>query len=155
MGKRDGRGQKYAPPSAAMRKYVEETRNAKNRTVTTIPEGMDQFKIEKPGTYCFDVIPFVAKRKYPGYDPGMLVPFCIYHVHFDVGPNKRAVLCPRTVNKPCPICDEERKLKGNPNISKDELKLYWPKKRMMMFVVDVNDRETGVQLFDMPYHNFG
>ena len=98
-----------------------------------------------------DVIPFkVSTSKNPDHiKKGDFWYRLSYKVHARIGPQEQMVVCPTTFNLPCPICQEYRLLRQNPEASEDEIKALRPKERTIMNVVDLNDLDSGIQLFDM------
>lgn len=60
--------------------------------------------------------------------------------HYDVGPNHRTLMCPRAVEKKCPICDKADRLANSDSARKqaraDDL---WPSVRIMFNILDRKD----------------
>jgi hypothetical protein len=77
-------------------------------------------------------------------------------VHYGIGAkdNKGAFLCPKKMKEePCPICEESQrlsKIKDNTNA-----KMLWPKARTLLFVIDRDNEDVGVQLYDAPTPTVG
>jgi hypothetical protein len=71
------------------------------------------------------------------------------YVHYDVGPDKEAVLCLTKMKKePCPICEERGRL-----VNDDDIKALYPTVRYLYIVVDRLNRDEekkGPQLYDAP-----
>ena len=55
----------------------------------------------------------------------------------------------------CPICEFRSKLAKDPDADEDQIRALAPKERQLFNVIDVNDRDKGVQLFEISYHLFG
>lgn len=72
-------------------------------------------------------------------------------VHYGIGPDDRAFICPKSMSgDPCPICEtREEFTKGS-----DEFKALSPKHRVLYNVYDPMDDDEGVQLFECSYYNF-
>jgi len=74
----------------------------------------------------------------------------IVYVHYQVGPNKAAVLCPRKMkNQHCPLCEaQERAAREGDKELADELNAG---KRVLCWIIDLKDREKGPQVYPMPW----
>jgi hypothetical protein len=119
-------------------------------------EGNKLFKIAKAGIYKFDVIPYEVSRPTPYADVGELYYEYTYFAHFNVGPSKKAIVCPRTIGKKCPICDMWDDVQKDPSENDEDYRqALKPKKRQLYYIVDVRDRDSGIQIFESSYHNFG
>ena len=102
-------------PATKKRRYslgstqtAREERGTYKSTSIMLPEGMDFFKVEKPGAKYLCFVPYVVKEETPGARPGDLFPFKRFWVHRGVGPNKGSYCCPlKNWNKRCPICEGE------------------------------------------------
>jgi len=76
-------------------------------------------------------------------------------VHYNIGVNDSAFLCPREMEaKACPICEKWKIEKQSGNDDKDYLRTLSPyPPRHLFFIVDVASKETkeiGIQIFDAP-----
>jgi len=122
-----------------------------------LPDGVEFFKVQKEGIYRFDILPFELKRPDPNdeFDVGDWAWVRNIHVHFNVGPNQRTMLCPGTVKQPCPVCEEIGKMRRNPEIDDSEIKPLRAKHRQLFWIIDVTNRDKGPQIFEMAYYNFG
>lgn len=85
------------------------------------PERDEQFEVAMPGTLWW-------RRP--------------FRVHRDVGADKDAVVCPRSVGKKCPIC-EFREKRQKETADKEEIKLLYPRSRSLYVVVPL-----GVKKYD-------
>ncbi len=72
------------------------------------------------------------------------------HVHYGIGPDRLAYLCPDKMGKgPCPICQERAALAGRGmDDAASELR---PTYRIAVYVLDRKAPEKGPQLWTMPY----
>jgi len=121
-----------------------------------LPENTEQFKPKKK-TYDLDFLPYeVTVNNHPEVEKGELWWERTVWVHFNIGPDGKARVCPRTVGKSCPICEERKELMNADDDSSEELaKKLKPKMRVLYNVIDLNEPDKGVQFFEMAYHNFG
>jgi len=107
-------------------------------------EGMNIRKfVPKEGSVFISILPRVD-------DP------CFFQeifVHYDVGPNRYAFLCPQKMyGERCPVCEYREQLIKD-GADKEEFKEFYPGRRNLMFIVDKKDKRTvseGVQLYDAP-----
>jgi hypothetical protein len=112
------------------------------------------YKIEKSGTYAFDILPFIVNidnhpnpQAEKGYD-WYVMP---YIVHYNVGPTEESVICPRTFGQPCPICEEHKRM-VNAGESKDVTDAIKAKHRSLFNVVP--EGESKVLLLDYSSYLF-
>jgi len=74
-------------------------------------------------------------------------------VHYDMGVDKSAYLCPNKMfHKNCPICNYAKELE-NAGEDREVVRQYWPVRRFLFWVVDVESEETidkGVCIYDAP-----
>jgi hypothetical protein len=103
-----------------------------------------RFEPEDSGDFFLSILPRPEDAKF----------FKEVFVHYNVGPNKFAFLCPkRMFGENCPVCDYAMELKdsGEP----DEIwKSFMPTNRFFMWVVDMKNKRTiksGPLLYDAPY----
>ena len=74
-------------------------------------------------------------------------------IHQFVGPSGAEILCPkRNFGKPCPICEQADKLREEGK--KDEASKLNPSHRVFYNIVDADDTNAGVQIFQASFKNF-
>jgi hypothetical protein len=72
------------------------------------------------------------------------------HVHYGVGPEEQAYLCPRKHGgKKCPVCEEFDRAKRAGK--EEDAKQLRPNGRYLLYLVDRKDKEKGIQVWSMPY----
>lgn len=110
----------------------------------------------KKGVNLIDIIPYeVSIERHPkGILPGELFQQLVYKIHFGVGADNKTVACPASVGKKCPICERRAELFKDPNADKEELDELRAKDRIAFNIIDLNDQDAGVQVFDMSPHLF-
>ena len=83
-----------------------------------LPKGVTEWKPEKAGRFILDILPYeVADKKHPDrVGEGFLWYKRPFAIHKSVGVNNEAVVCPKSIGKPCPICEHRETL----NWDKDE-----------------------------------
>jgi hypothetical protein len=134
-----------------------------DRQALNIPTGLGLWNPKKPGAYKIEIIPFevgkvadkFALRKYA--EPGDLYFERTYWMHARIGVNGDSYVCPaKTFGKPCPICEHRGILARSPKADDEKLlAALKPKERQMFLLVDHDELEKGVQLWEVSFHNFG
>src|SRR5690606_23828593 len=120
-----------------------------------LPKGGKLFSLKK-GRNRLDIIPFLAGPGNPDADEGEVAWRRNYFVHRAVGPTKDSEVClARTFKKPCPICDDVARMDRDPRSNPKEIKELLPKKRQLFNVIDLDDPDAGIQIWDISFHLFG
>jgi len=131
-----------------------------------LPEGVSLFKPEK-GTIKFDILPYNVTDGHHldrDDDNGDAVVGDIwwkrpFKVHKNVGVDKDTVVCPKTIGKPCPICEYGNKL-NDEGEEWDDIKEIFSKDRSLYAIIPVDASEFDEKyeekpyIFDMSYHLF-
>jgi hypothetical protein len=120
-------------------------------------EDVNWFKAKK-GKNEIDILPFeITTENDPG---GAVIGEDNYKLeiwkHNNVGPKEAQVLClQETYNKACPICEAKKEmLDAGADWKDDEVKALSPKRRCIYNVIDLNDTEKHVQLFEQSHFKF-
>jgi hypothetical protein len=72
------------------------------------------------------------------------------YVHYNVGPDNAAYLCPEKMQgKKCPICDE--RLKAEAEGDKDYAKKLRPTKRVLFYLIDRDKEKEGIKVWASPW----
>ena len=112
-----------------------------------LPKDMDFFKVVK-GKNKFDILPFINKNGDPAYKQEILM-------HYGVGPEEKGVICPKTVGKRCPICEQFAKLKNDPDADEKAVKALKPKERTLFNIVNKGEGAAeGVMVLEIARYNF-
>lgn len=127
--------------------------------VLDLPEGITLYK---PGTEEFDfridMLEWVATAKHPDVildaknsdikdkiKPGDIVNTLTFHVHRNIGPEGKTVVCPkRTFGHKCPICEHQVEVaeeNGN-NWKANAVKALYPSERVAIYLVDLEGENT-------------
>ena len=137
---------------------------AKNRdkgfknTTLDLPEGIEFIELKK--RVRLNIIPYeVTTANHPdkknGYpDKGDLWWKRPILVHKRIGVNNDNFICPRTIGKQCPICEEIDMLSQEYTKNKEIIGKIRAKKRDVMIVQDADDPDKGIWVFDVSYHMF-
>lgn len=84
----------------------------------------------------------------PGKKPTM-----IYHRHwFQMGGERKAIICTKhQYNQQCPVCDQGARLRSSGNkMDLRKARAYQPQSHVYVNIVDMQNPEKGVQLWQMP-----
>jgi hypothetical protein len=113
--------------------------------------------VPEKGIAKLDVLPYRVTRKNHPDDvaKGELWFRRPVKMHFNVGAQKKAVVCPTTFGKPCPICEYILAEYKNPNKDDKELSAIKLKEREGYVIRDADNPKKGLFLLEMSYHNFG
>jgi hypothetical protein len=137
------------------RERVETHRTGFENTMLDV-DGVEFFKLEKEGIRRIDVIPYVTGKGNPFKEEGKLHFERTFFAHRGIGPNQNWYVCPaKTAEKRCPICEYRGKLASDPDSDEDEIKALAPRERQLWNVIDLDDRDSGVQLWEISFHLFG
>jgi hypothetical protein len=124
-------------------------------TSVKIPEGVKLFKI-KEGTNLIDIIPYKVGAGNPNADEGAYHYERTFYVHRGIGPNGDTYVClAKTDNKACPVCEYRKKMATDPDADPETIKELAPKQRQLFNVIDLKNKESGIQIMEMSYHLFG
>ena len=128
-------------------------------TLQDIPRDTEFFKPKmgkgKKGKNNFSVVPYIVSiGNHPFQDEGEYWHECTYWRHkTGTGTDTKSYICLRKTaqvkGSKCPICDY---MKTADSEEQEELK---PKQRQLFNIIDHEDENKGVQIFDISPHNFG
>jgi hypothetical protein len=134
-----------------VKKRANENKNKGRANLYELPDGIDVFK-PKAKTYSLDILPYVVSvDTHPEVEKGELWFERTVWIHYNVDESAR--ICPRTVKKPCPVCEERKELmkeEGDEDLI-DQLKA---KERLLYNVIDLDNQDKGIQILDISYHCF-
>uniref|UniRef100_A0A6M3K383 Uncharacterized protein n=1 Tax=viral metagenome TaxID=1070528 RepID=A0A6M3K383_9ZZZZ len=137
-----------------VRARAERNRLSGGLDTLSLPEGVELHKPEK-GTEEFDIIPYrVTVDNHPEVKKGEVWYERTYFAHRAVGPEEKFIICPRTIGKACPICEEYQRLKKDPDADEDVVKALRAKERELFNVV-LKEGKGEVMLLDISVHLFG
>jgi hypothetical protein len=130
----------------------------KNTLSLNLPKGISFFNAKK-GTYVLDIIPYVVSDKHHPQDipVGMIWYERTIWVHKKIGALEKTYICPKTIGKPCPICEHRATLMKDPDHDKEEVRVLKPQLRGLYNIIDKTEdpKNNKIQVWDMAYYNFG
>jgi len=123
-----------------------------NNTVS-LPEGVGFLKIDE-GQCMLKVLAFTSTKSHvlevPPVEKGEIWWRLRYKIHRNVGPNNESIVCPTTVNKPCPICEERVHLFAEKK--KEEAKKLFPSWRNLILVE--GETQGSIAVLDISEYAF-
>lgn len=138
------------------RKRANEHENLYQGTTIKIPQGVNQFKVQKAGPMRVDIMPYRVGKGNPFADEGYTYFERTFWTHRNVGSNNESYIClNKTFKKPCPICDYQNKMRKDPSATDDAIKALNPSERQLWNVIDHSDKKKGIQVWEVAYFNFG
>jgi hypothetical protein len=131
-------------------------------TTVKLPEGVKFFQVKSAKPYKMDILPYEVKKGKdekggnPFSDSGFLHYERTFFVHRGIGAESNSYCClQKTFGKKCPICRDVAKMRRQADSDQETIDSLKPKERQLFLVIDKNDEESGVQLWDVSYHLFG
>jgi hypothetical protein len=125
-------------------------------TCFTIPEGMELIRLKKDKKHRWDVIGYVCGDKNPEMKEGKFYHNLSYWVHPRIGPSGKWFPCnAKNGRGRCAACERLSKLRFAGEADEDTREALNPKHRHLFYVVDRDDKDKGVQLFETPHYGKG
>lgn len=136
------------------KRRAEQREKASAGTCFRVPSGMTLLQIKRADKKRLDVVPYTVGKGNPYADPGFLHYERTYYMHPKIGAEGKPYCCLQmTFKKPCPIC--EAKASFIAAGKEEESKELRYKERQLWLVLDLDDAEKGLQIFDYSFHLFG
>jgi len=128
--------------------------HGRGNTTLNLPKDMEFLGLEK--RMSLNILPYrVTVDNHPEAKKGELWYERTYFIHRNIGPEQTSVVCPTTIGKKCPICEEYNKLRKDPDADEDVVKALRRSERQMFNVIDTNHSKSGVQLMTASTFAFG
>lgn len=120
-----------------------------------IPKNVKWFN-PKEDTYHLDFLPFIIKDpKNKMGNIGENWYELTYLRHTRIGGDNRKIVCPRTINKPCPICKARKELMCDWDNNKEDIKEWRAGERQLFNVLLHEESINSIKLFDISTDGFG
>jgi len=109
-----------------------------------LPDGVGRWTPEKAGRFSIDVLPYEVSSK---HHPDDVEKECLWYklpfqVHHGVGASNASLVCPQSVGKPCPECEERDRLyKEDSDSNEDILRTLKPQKFVAYNIVSQEDKD--------------
>ena len=140
------------------KKKAEKDQNRGGNFKLDTPEGTQMFAPKSKEPYHLDILPYeVTVDTHPEVEKGELWYQRTYWTHFGLGEDgKKSAICPKTIGKPCPVCEYYKELvNSDDEDDREEAGNIKPKERELFNVIDLDNQDAGVQIFEYSYHLFG
>lgn len=143
---------------AARRRAEEQTHGGGGFSVN-LPEGVKFFQNDGK-TIEFDFVPFrISDADNPDVKAGRLavgdlVDARFYWMHQNIGPEEKPYVCLKTFGQRCPICEAQVQMAKNPKADPDAAKALKAKERVLYNVINVDDKDGKIMVWDVSYHLF-
>ena len=145
---------RYTSIADRVRRAADNHESGGKYSAVSIPDGFERLETEEDMKIV--ILPFEVKCDHnPNAKRGEFHYEHTFCVHKDVGPEEKTIVCPTSFGKACVICAEHKRMLRNPNADKDELKTLRKKERQLFCVLDLNNKDKGVQIWDISYPLFG
>lgn len=163
MARKDERSSRQSSIRDRARQRAEDNKFSGGASYLNLPDGVEFFKAKK-GTNELDIVPYevsadrivpISLTKDMKLAKGDLNDRRTIFVHRKIGVDEKAYLCPRTIKKPCPICEERARLQRDASADEDLIKDLKPQVKELYNVIDLSEKGGAVKLFEFSYANFG
>jgi hypothetical protein len=127
-------------------------------TCLNLPKEAKLFQIKSDKPLRMDILPYEVGTGNPFADLGSFHYERTYWAHRGIGPDNKSYPCPRENTRGkdrCPICEHREKLREDPEANEDLITSLKPKRRQIFNIIDLNNRDAGVQIWDISFHLFG
>jgi len=147
------RGSKYKINRERNREEARKRQGGGGTGTLKLPEGAKFFNLKEAvdahNIVEIDIIPF------PINETEIVATKTIFQ-HRNVGPEKKAFLCPKTkaMNARCPICEQAAIDKDDTSKSPEEANALKYQIRTLFNVIDCNNRDAGIQIWEVSNGNF-
>lgn len=141
------RGRSAARPSIRdrVRQRAEENKFKGGSSYIHLPEGVKFYSLDK-GTHGLNILPYeVTVNNHPEADAGELWYKRPILVHRGIGAEEKRYICPRTIKKPCPICDHRAIMLKDPHADEDAVQALKPQDKDL-FNIDCG--KEGIQILE-------
>ncbi len=136
--------------------WVEKHETAGGRTTLKNLEGVSLISVKQAGTRKFDIVPYEVGKGNPYAEEGEIYFERTYFTHARIGADPQSYVClSKTFKKPCPICEHRFTLMKSPKNQEELIKSLAIKERQLFNVLDRDDRDKGVQVWEYSWHLFG
>lgn len=142
------------------RQRVVEHESGSKMSSLNIPEGANILQVKKSCTLKVDFIPYEIQKA--NVNPfkkakGALHFERTYFTHRNIGPQNAIYCClAATFRLPCPICEYRAQLsKSGDGDNEKEIRDLKPSERQLFNLIDLSDKEKGIQIFDYSNWLFG
>lgn len=136
--------------------YATKDDSGKFRSYISSTMPLKQWKADD-GDHVIDIIPFITSEKNINKLPaGTGAHKVEVYVHFGIGMNENAYVCPSlTMGKDCPICEYRNAMRKQDNYDEVAYKALAPKRRVVYNICcydSTKDKSSGVMYWETSFH---
>lgn len=125
-------------------------------TTFKLPSGAELFKPRTDKPMRVDILNYKVGKGNPWADEGEEHYERTYWIHRSIGPDNNSYVCPaRTAGRRCPVCEEHVKALNKHGYNSEEEKALRPQERQLFNVIDLEEPQKGVQIWDISNWCFG
>jgi len=134
-----------------VKKHAKESR--KGTRLLDLSADVDIWYPDEKCTMEMDILPYeVTSKNHPdGIEPGELWYRRPYFIHFI---DRKPIVCPKTVGKRCPICEEVERLRKDYETNKELINGLKVREMCLFNFVDPADKKMTVKIFDWSSFKF-
>ena len=134
-----------------VKKHAKEAR--KGTRLLDLPADIEIWYPEEKCSMEMDILPYeVTSKHHPdGIEPGELWYRRPYWIHFI---DRKPVVCPKSVGKRCPICEEVERLRKDYEANKELINGLKAREMCLFNYTDPTDKKTTVKIFDWSSFKF-
>ena len=138
-------------------------------TKLELPDNTEMFTLSDGKPKKIDVLIYLTGSGNPYADKGVPHYERTFWVHRGIGAASKAYVCPQMESggswvypgfatggeKKCPICEAIMRMNKDPEADEDQVKALKLSQRQLFNVIDLKNKDKGVQIWDMSYWWFG
>ena len=147
--------EKKAKRYAQAKATAEKQKRGFDLSTLRLPEGVKRFAFKDAKKYRLLIYAYEVKHGNPNCDDGLWTWERTYYAHSGLGPDgKRSYVCPaKESGEACAVHDEAQRLRKKGGDAELIKSMEYAKKRQLIVVVDLDNKEDGVQVYEGPYNN--
>ncbi len=127
--------------------------SGKGSRLLNLPPNVEDWYPDEKGVFEVDILPYVVSDpNHPDeVEAGELWYRRPYMIHFI---ERKPIVCPRSVNKPCPICEEVERLAKDYDANAELIRALKARKQCLFNYVDPSDKKQSIKVMDWSAFKF-
>ena len=127
--------------------------SGKGSRLLNLPPNVEDWYPDEKGVFELDILPYVVSDpNHPDeVEAGELWYRRPYMIHFI---ERKPIVCPRSVNKPCPICEEVERLAKDYDADAELIRALKARKQCLFNYVDPSDKKQSIKVMDWSAFKF-
>jgi len=151
---REERAKRRRQRGSTARERAETFNDGMTSSCLIVPPGLKLWKPDE-GLHEVSIVPYFAGEGNPQVEPGVEHYERTFYVYKEIGPEKKWFVARTKLNLPDFMQRMKAQCADDPSYDKDAMKIFIPAIRQLYLIYDHNDPDTGLQLWDVSWHNFG